>query len=157
MNNVRSFVLSKFSEIENVKKPKHYEIEIYNHTIRNAKSKNIDCKWENKKFKILYLQKYRSIYQNIKRDPSLVNMKPSIIVNKHVWDLAPHIWEPIKKKVNLMRDAMKISNDDDNEGLYTCKKCKSRNTTFITLQTRSADEPMTIYITCQDCDNHWKE
>lgn len=155
--NTRKFVFSKLSEIQNITKPKYYEIEIYNYTIRHAKSKNIECKWENKKFKKLYIQKYRSILQNLKRDNSLLSMKPHALINSHVWDLAPHIWEPIKKKVDLMRDAMKISSDDDNEGIYVCKKCKSKNTSFVTLQTRSADEPMTIYITCHNCDNHWKE
>lgn len=154
---LRIFVYSKLNDIDNLKKPKHYEIEIYNFTIRNAKEKNIDCSWTNKKFKQIYLQKYRSIIQNLKRDNSLVNMKPRDLINTHVWDLAPHIWEPVKKKVDLMRDTMKITCDEDNEGMYTCKKCKSKNTTFITLQTRSADEPMTIYITCQECENHWKE
>lgn len=157
MNSTRLFVISKFSEIENMKNPKHYEIEVFNHTIRNAKCKIITCSWENKKFKQLYLQKYRSIYQNLKRDSSLVSMKPHIMINTHVWDLAPHIWEPIKKKVELMRDAMKITNESENEGMFTCKRCRSKNTTFISLQTRSADEPMTIFITCQDCENHWKE
>lgn len=152
----REFVLSKLKEVTDLKKPKQYEIEIYNYTIKEAKRKNIKCKWDNKDFKKIYLQKYRSIIQNIKRDVSLLSKSSNILINCHVWDLAPHIWEPIKIKVNKMRDAMKIVSSD-NEGLYICRKCKSKNTTFVTLQTRSADEPMTIFITCQDCDLHWKE
>ena len=39
---------------------------------------------------------------------------------------------------------------------FKCKKCKSRETAYYELQTRSADEPMTIFITCLNCGNRWK-
>ena len=42
------------------------------------------------------------------------------------------------------------------QGFFTCK-CGSRNTTFYEMQTRSADEPMTQFITCLDCKNKWRQ
>ena len=42
------------------------------------------------------------------------------------------------------------------EGLFTCGKCKSKRTTYYQLQTRSADEPMTTFVTCKDCSKRWK-
>ena len=47
---------------------------------------------------------------------------------------------------------------DDNveDGIFQCKKCKSRKTTYYSLQTRSSDEPMTNFITCIECKNRWK-
>ncbi len=39
---------------------------------------------------------------------------------------------------------------------FKCKRCKSRKTTYYEMQTRSADEPMTIFITCLTCGNRWK-
>lgn len=32
--------------------------------------------------------------------------------------------------------------------LFQCSKCKERKTTYFQLQTRSADEPMTTFVTC---------
>ncbi|KAJ4822660.1 hypothetical protein Tsubulata_002072 [Turnera subulata] len=39
---------------------------------------------------------------------------------------------------------------------FKCGKCGKRETTYYQLQTRSADEPMTSYITCVSCRNRWK-
>ena len=39
---------------------------------------------------------------------------------------------------------------------FECKRCKSRETAYYEVQTRSADEPMTIFITCLNCGNRWK-
>ena len=37
-----------------------------------------------------------------------------------------------------------------------CGKCKKRNCTYNQLQTRSADEPMTTFVLCNECGNRWK-
>jgi len=39
---------------------------------------------------------------------------------------------------------------------YTCKKCKSKRCSYYQLQTRSADEGITTYITCLDCGQRMK-
>ena len=54
-------------------------------------------------------------------------------------------------------DSEDESNDTDIHGLFKCGKCRGDRTTYFQLQTRGADEPMTTYITCLDCGNHWKE
>ena len=42
------------------------------------------------------------------------------------------------------------------EGLFRCGRCKSKKTTHYQLQTRSADEPMTTFVTCLNCHKRWK-
>ena len=39
---------------------------------------------------------------------------------------------------------------------FKCGKCKQRKCTYYQLQTRSADEPMTTFVTCVECGNRWK-
>jgi transcription elongation factor S-II len=39
---------------------------------------------------------------------------------------------------------------------FKCGKCGQRKCTYYQLQTRSADEPMTTFVTCVNCNNHWK-
>lgn len=39
---------------------------------------------------------------------------------------------------------------------FKCYKCKSNKCTFYALQTRSSDEPMTLFVTCLNCGNNWK-
>ena len=39
----------------------------------------------------------------------------------------------------------------------TCPSCHHPRAYFRMFQTRSADEPMTIFYRCQGCDHQWKE
>ncbi|SCZ91453.1 BZ3500_MvSof-1268-A1-R1_Chr1-2g01419 [Microbotryum saponariae] len=39
---------------------------------------------------------------------------------------------------------------------FQCGKCKQRRTMYYQMQTRSADEPMTTFVTCLNCNNRWK-
>jgi transcription elongation factor S-II len=42
--------------------------------------------------------------------------------------------------------------------MFTCRRCKKNQCTYIQLQTRSADEPMTTFVTCitEGCGSKWK-
>ncbi|KAI8992420.1 transcription elongation factor S-II [Pilobolus umbonatus] len=40
--------------------------------------------------------------------------------------------------------------------MFKCGKCNGRKCTYFQMQTRSADEPMTTFVTCVLCGNHWK-
>ena len=39
---------------------------------------------------------------------------------------------------------------------FQCGKCRQRKCTYYQMQTRSADEPMTTFVTCVNCNNRWK-
>lgn len=58
-------------------------------------------------------------------------------------------------------DRMKIREDKKNNkattDLYECYKCGERKCQMVQLQTRSADEPMTKFITCQVCYHVFKQ
>ena len=40
---------------------------------------------------------------------------------------------------------------------FFCTRCFKRECTYYELQTRSADEPMTIFIQCVNCGKHWRQ
>lgn len=40
--------------------------------------------------------------------------------------------------------------------LLKCGKCGKKNCTYNQIQTRSADEPMTTFVLCNECGNRWK-
>lgn len=56
---------------------------------------------------------------------------------------------------DLQREKAKAV-EENYEGLFKCRKCKSLKTTYYQMQTRSADEPMTTYVTCTNCGHKWK-
>ncbi|KAJ1736436.1 AAA+-type ATPase [Coemansia sp. Benny D160-2] len=39
---------------------------------------------------------------------------------------------------------------------FKCSRCGKRRCSFYQMQTRSADEPMTTFVTCLACDHRWK-
>ncbi len=71
-------------------------------------------------------------------------------------EMNPEMWRKhIEKKI--MRDASKYTNNiQASTDMFTCRKCKSKKCTYYELQTRSADEPATIFITCLSCGKNWK-
>jgi hypothetical protein len=40
--------------------------------------------------------------------------------------------------------------------MFKCGKCKGNDCFYFQMQTRSADEPMTTFVTCANCNNKWK-
>jgi DNA-directed RNA polymerase subunit M/transcription elongation factor TFIIS len=70
----------------------------------------------------------------------------------------PKRWEILINE-KIKRDKKKF--DENNVASMTdtflCRKCKGRKCTYYELQTRSADEPMTIFIQCIDCGNRWRQ
>lgn len=61
-----------------------------------------------------------------------------------------------ERKVDEVRTDWLEKHGQITEGVYKCKKCGGKRTIQHEQQTRSADEPMTLFITCVDCKNTWK-
>lgn len=59
----------------------------------------------------------------------------------------------VKEAIN---DAQLATVQGTKTDLLKCAKCKKRNCTYNQLQTRSADEPMTTFVMCNECGNRWK-
>ena len=134
---------------------------IYNYTIKESDSRKIVKKWENPHFAQIYIDRLRSIYINLKNDTLLQQIKNKEITPQSVafmthQEFKPEHWEVLIKQ-KIKRDAAKYTmNIEASTDMFTCKKCKSKKCTYYELQTRSADEPATIFVTCLDCGKHWK-
>jgi transcription elongation factor S-II len=71
-------------------------------------------------------------------------------------EMNPEHWKELIDK-KMKRDANKYNNNAQaSTDMFTCRKCKSKRCTYYELQTRSADEPATIFVTCLDCGKNWK-
>ena len=158
----RKNIRSKLSiNIEDPTISTNLEIGIYNYSIKEANSKKIIKKWDNPYFTQLYLDKLRSIYINLKNPELLQQIKSKEILPQTVafmthQELNPEHWRTLIEQ-KIKRDANKFtSNIQASTDMFTCKKCRSKRCTYYELQTRSADEPATIFVTCLDCGKHWK-
>ena len=167
--NIRSQSYGLLNKIlENEKISRQIEQSIYNETIRFSSENNIKRLWDNKIFKSLYLSRIRSIYTNLKGDSYLQNknLKNKILENKidprnisslSRYDIFPEIWGELLKKL-AEKDKLKYElKPEAMTDMFKCRKCGSRSCAYYEFQTRSADEPMTQFITCLDCNNNWKQ
>lgn len=134
---------------------------VFNYSLKEASTKKIIKKWENPRFVQIYLDRLRSLYINLK-DPSFLNrikngeITPLNIASMTHQEMNPSQWKTLIEH-KVMRDANKYTNNiQASTDMFTCKKCKSKRCTYYELQTRSADEPATIFITCLDCGKNWK-
>ncbi|XP_066589457.1 transcription elongation factor S-II-like isoform X1 [Prorops nasuta] len=59
-------------------------------------------------------------------------------------------------KKEAINDAQLATVQGTKTDLLKCGKCKKRNCTYNQVQTRSADEPMTTFVLCNECGNRWK-
>ena len=168
-DSLRIKTVIKFNSLLNdLRLSKIIEKSIYNYTIQTAKDKNIIRLWSDIIFKQLYINKCISIYLNlndksyIKNNYLLKNIldkkiDPQKIANLSVYDIFPDNWKDLmdkKSKVDELKYKLKPEAMTDQ---FKCRKCFSRSCSYYEVQTRSADEPMTQFITCLNCKNRWKQ
>jgi len=67
-------------------------------------------------------------------------------------ELHPEKYEKILKKKSIEEAKKK---NKATTSAFKCSKCGNRKTTVEEKQTRAADEPATLYITCTICDHKW--
>lgn len=158
----RENVKAKFSIIlKNDKSGDNLERSIYNNTLQMAEEKHIVKKWENIYFAALYINKFRMIYVNLQNESILDLILSNKIKSKELpfmthQQMLPDKWDPLiadLKIKNQNKYTPKIEASTDN---FTCYKCKSKECSYYQLQTRSADEPMTTFVTCINCGTRWK-
>ena len=136
------------------------EIGIYNYAIKEAERRKIIKKWDNKIFVRIYLNHVKSILmnlnENIVEQIKKKEIKPQNVAFMTHQELCPQKWaNAIERKT--IRDKVKFeSKMEATTDTFTCRKCKSNRCSYYLLQTRSADEPMTCYVSCLDCGKRWK-
>jgi transcription elongation factor S-II len=71
-------------------------------------------------------------------------------------DLCPKRWKA-RIEAQIEKDKHLYSNTGAASIYFYCSGCKKKSKCdYYQLQTRSADEPMTTFVTCLECDRRWK-
>lgn len=113
-----------------------------------------------------YRNKLRTLTMNLrnKKNPELRErmltgvIAPSAFIKMTPNEMAP---EALKKEIEKMHkrnlfDAQSATEKRAITDRFECGKCKQRKVSYFQMQTRSADEPLTTFCTCENCGNRWK-
>ena len=133
---------------------------IFNYSLKEAGERKIVKKWDNKFFVEIYKNRLKSILVNL--NDKWINSIRNKEIQSHELAFMTHqelnydkwatlIVAKTERDKNLAEFNMAAATDT-----VTCRKCKQKKTTYYLMQTRSADEPMTVFYTCVVCNNRWK-
>ncbi len=111
-----------------------------------------------------YKTQFRMRYMNLKRNESLRQALLSGSISPLRFcqmTLAEMASEERRKKDQILeehnlREAKAAQDNEAETDQFKCGRCQQRRTKYYQLQTRSADEPMTTFVTCINCGNKWK-
>jgi transcription elongation factor S-II len=159
----RSNIRKKINELFNNEKHSiNLEKGIHNWALKESTNRKVIKKWDNPFFIQIYVDHLRSIYINIKNNPGLIervtnsSIKPHEIAFMTHQEMSPDKWAELIK-LKSIRDKNKCETQlEASTDTFTCRKCKSKKCSYYQMQTRSADEPMTTFVTCINCENRWK-
>ena len=160
--NFRKNIVSKLDEIlKQEKKSINVEKGVYNYALKEATQRKVVKKWDNPFFVQIYTSRLRAIYLNLLNPELLEQIQNGEIKSHEVafmthQEMNPKKWDAliqakIKKDKNKYEVNLEAATDT-----FKCRKCHQNKCTYYQLQTRSADEPMTTFVSCLECGNRWK-
>ena len=155
------------------------ERSIFNFSLNKANELNVIKKWENNDFANIYISKFKTLLYNLE-NPKVKDLilskkiKSYNIAFVEHKDLLPEKWNALIEELKVKNDNKYMPKIEASSDGFECLKCmgneiklaKSENRksrkeaytqcTYYQLQTRSADEPMTTFVTCIKCNSRWK-
>lgn len=113
-----------------------------------------------------YRTKLRSLFMNLK-DPKNPELRERVVTaeisGERLRTMTPQEMAPseLKQAIQQMEkrnlfNAQGAKETRATTDRFTCGKCKQKKVSYYQMQTRSADEPLTTFCTCENCGNRWK-
>ena len=129
----------------------------------------MDIDWSNRVFWNMYRSKAITLYENLKGFGSYVQNNEDWITKikkgeisirdfaeLSAVELCPKRWKDALEK--QLENEKKLQSKNNTASIFMwCSGCKKKSKCdYYQMQTRSADEPMTTFMTCLECDRRWK-
>jgi transcription elongation factor S-II len=159
----RVAIANEFSKMFNIPyMGENIEKGIYNYAIKEATIRQIIKKWHNPLFCEIYAARLRTVLTNLNQNTELRHQLSTKEISVSAFaimthqEMHPEQWKSIIER-KIKRDRLKFTNNvEASTDMYTCGRCKSKKCTYYEMQTRSADEPTTVFVTCLNCGKNWK-
>jgi transcription elongation factor S-II len=141
---------------------------VYNACLVESKRRHILCDWSFLLFKHLYQRKTRHTCGNLHPECYIENKGllerykrgEYTFEDLMTWsqnEIFPERNKELAEKQFQREQRLLEGNKANATDKFFCTRCHKRQCTYYELQTRSADEPMTIFIQCVNCGKHWRQ
>lgn len=164
---IRDKVIQNFTEVVG-EIAVELEGQLLSNIVNYCKLNGIDVDWANKIFWNTYRSKAISLYENLRTDGTVTNTEnwakkllsrevdPKAFVDMPAEELCPSRWKAALDKI--VEAEIRLYSKNVSAAIYLyCSRCKKKSKCdYYQMQTRSADEPMTTFVTCLECDREWK-
>ena len=167
---IRQKVIENFNELlENNELSNQLEESLLHVISDQAIKENMDIDWSNRVFWNMYRSKAITLYENLKGIGSYVQNNEDWITKikkgeisirdfaeLSAVELCPKRWKDALEK--QLENEKKLQSKNNTASIFMwCSGCKKKSKCdYYQMQTRSADEPMTTFMTCLECDRRWK-
>jgi DNA-directed RNA polymerase subunit M/transcription elongation factor TFIIS len=144
------------------------EMGIYNGSLEEAKKRLVPQTWDHESFRWIYTMISKRVISNFQpnsyvRNSHLIERwKEGEFTLQEIghwssYELHPNFWKGLKDQQFRREQRILEGNTSMATDRFRCSRCQKKMTTYYEMQTRSADEPMTIFINCMNCGKQWKQ
>jgi transcription elongation factor S-II len=165
---IQSIIAARLGSYLSADQQADLEKGVYNAAIQDANAKGVRKHWENPEFADLYKVAARRVVANLDPDayignPRLVQRLQENEFPAHrvpfmtAKELYPEHWQQIADEQMKRENTMLEGDKEGGSDMFKCKRCGKSKTKYWEMQTRSADEPMTIFIRCLNCGKEWRQ
>jgi transcription elongation factor S-II len=162
---IRDKVIENFGEFITTRDScVQFEEAILHVVCEQAIKENIEVDWNNRVFWNMYRSRAISFYEHCRRSENngCVSKLESGEVTYRQFaemsavDLCPSRWKDSIERI--IESEKKLYSKNESAAIFMwCSACKKKTKCdYYQMQTRSADEPMTTFVTCLECDRKWK-
>ena len=155
----KSFSKSQLTTLEYV---------ILDKTFQESEKKHVIRHFDNPLFVILYESVARRFAANLNPANYVANnhllekLKQGDLTFEHLrsmngMEFNPTLYTELRNRQLLREQNLLDGNKALATDIFECNRCNKRECTYYELQTRSADEPMTKFISCLNCGKRWRQ
>jgi transcription elongation factor S-II len=130
--------------------------------------RSVPQNWKIAEFRDLYKMFTYSIVSNLHPESPVGNSRlleryiggefdEKTLAKMTPYEMFPENWKELADKQLIREQKILEGNKSRATSEYTCKHCKKSECAYYEMQTRSADEPITRFISCLNCGKRWRE